>query len=104
MDSNTKKAKFYEGKVAVTQGIGNARLDNDPFFRFIKKCLNRHISGDWGNCCKEDRETNDDALKNDARLFSVYKIPKTLGVRKEKIWIITEADRSSTTILFPSEY
>jgi len=52
-----------------------------------------------GDCCEEDRQANEDALKNGDRLFSVYKTAK--GV---KIWVITEADRSSTCVLLPEEY
>lgn len=60
--------------------------------------LRRHHSGDWGNLDEHDRRENELALKEGFRLFSVYE------VRGQKIWIITEADRSSTTILLPSEY
>lgn len=60
--------------------------------------LSRHQSGDWGELCKEDQQANDSALKHGDRIFSAYKIDDA------KIWIITEADRSSTTLLLPSEY
>ena len=61
--------------------------------------LNRHLSGDWGDLCDEDRELNDEATKNGSRVLSSY----TLNTG-EKIWIITEADRSSTCLLLPCEY
>lgn len=61
--------------------------------------LSRHINGDWGDCCREDAEANNQALQDGSRIFSVYHTAK--GV---KIWVITEADRSSTCILLPSEY
>lgn len=60
--------------------------------------LRRHHSGDWGDLCEEDRETNEAALKHGDRIFSAY----TIG--NDKIWIITEADRSSTCILKPEDY
>ena len=60
--------------------------------------LRRHMSGDWGDLDTDDLDANEDALHTDARIFSVYIIQ---GV---KFWVITEADRSSTTILLPSEY
>lgn len=60
--------------------------------------LRRHHSGDWGDLCQEDREANDAAVKHGDRIFSAYKIDDA------KIWIITEADRSSTCILLPEEY
>jgi hypothetical protein len=61
--------------------------------------LDRHLRGDWGNCDADDRQANEDALKTGARIFSVYHTKK--GV---KLWVITEADRSATTILLPNEY
>ena len=59
----------------------------------------RHVSGDWGDICAEDRQSNADALQYGYRLMSVYELSKT-----ERLWIITEADRSSTTLLLPEEY
>jgi hypothetical protein len=61
--------------------------------------LNRHVRGDWGDVCAEDAEANLQSLKDGSRLLSSYKTSK--GV---KLWIITEADRSSTCILLPEEY
>lgn len=61
--------------------------------------LNRHLSGDWGDVCEEDRRLNDEAVENGSRVLSAYAL--TTG---EKLWVITEADRSSTCLLLPSEY
>lgn len=61
--------------------------------------LNRHAQGDWGEVCAEDKSLNDQALQDGIRLVSAYCTTK--GV---KIWIITEAYRSATTILLPEEY
>lgn len=61
--------------------------------------LSRHVRGDWGECDKEDARLNDAAVKDGDRVFSAYKT-----LKGEKIWVITEADRSSTCILLPSEY
>lgn len=77
---------------------------NADFARFIQDSLNRHVKGDWGDVDDEDKQTNDLALKQGPRLLSAYnddRFPKN-GVAT--IWIITEADRSATTILFPDEY
>jgi hypothetical protein len=63
--------------------------------------LKRHCIGDWGELDVEDKRRNDLALENGERLFSAY-IKK--GPKIWKVWIITEADRSVTTILFPDEY
>lgn len=62
--------------------------------------LHRHERGDWGDLDAEDRAVNRKALLWGQRLLSVYVLSET----KEKIWIITEADRSVTTLLLPSEY
>jgi hypothetical protein len=60
--------------------------------------LIRHASGDWGDVCAQDADANLQAIRSGARILSAYKIGP------EKVWIITEADRSSTCILLPSEY
>lgn len=61
--------------------------------------LERHASGDWGDLYDEDKRANDEAIADDLRILSAYRLDD--GTR---IWIITEADRSSTTVLLPSEY
>lgn len=62
--------------------------------------LVRHIKGDWGDVCFADAHSNDQAVSNGSRILSCHKI----GTRQERLWIITEADRSLTTLLLPSEY
>lgn len=62
--------------------------------------LARHVRGDWGDeICDEDKSSNEEALKDGSRLLSAYRL-KT----GTKIWIITEADRTSTCVLLPSDY
>jgi hypothetical protein len=60
--------------------------------------LARHATGDWGELCAFDRRQNEIALRDGLRVLSSY------PVRRECIWIITEADRSVTTLLLPEEY
>jgi hypothetical protein len=60
--------------------------------------LVRHASGDWGDLCAFDRRQNEQALKEGSRLFSSYDTPTG------RCWVITEADRSVTTVLLPEEY
>lgn len=60
--------------------------------------LARHHGGDWGNLGVSDLKANEYALKHGERLFSAYEMPAG------KVWVITEADRSSTCVLLPSEY
>ena len=70
------------------------------FLKFVNASFVRFTSGDWGDLCEDDKALNEDALKDGDRLMGEY-VDKERGW---KIWIITEADRSVTTILFPSEY
>ena len=90
------KPKFSLGKLVATPGALDALAEagQSPM-----EFVSRHLQGDWGECCEEDRQTNEDALQNGERLFSVYRTAK--GV---KVWVITETDRSVTTMLLPSEY
>lgn len=87
---------FPAGQVVMTAGI--SELVQRGIYNPVLY-LQRHLNGDWGDICDEDRRLNDDALASDGRLFSSYKITPTL-----KIWIITEWDRSVTTLLLPDEY
>ncbi len=91
--------KFDSGKIAITCGVDNELKENVTFARHVWLSLQRHLAGDWGNLCNEDRATNELALLEGDRLFSAY---TKVGV--PPIWIITEWDRSVTTILFPDEY
>lgn len=91
-------AKFRCGRlVATPAAIDAAEKAGQDFLPF----LSRHFRGDWGDVCAEDAKMNDDALKpgSEERLLSVYTLNSG-----EKIWIITEWDRSATTILLPSDY
>lgn len=85
---------FDIGRLLATPGAIDA-ITRDEMF----DALNRHIRGDWGIICEEDREANTEALKVGFRILSAYET-----VDRVKFWIITEADRSSTTILLPEEY
>ena len=82
----------------ATDEVNDKMHDSPHFGEFVFQSIARHISGDWGDMCKEDKETNEEALTEGNRLFSAYVDGLT------QIWIITEADRSCTTVLFPHEY
>ena len=86
--------KFSLGQLVATPGALEA-LDEESFWPYIK----RHANGDWGDVCAEDRAENELSLKEGFRLLSAYHLPDGC-----KIWIITEADGSATTILLPEEY
>lgn len=88
---------FEMGLLVITNGI-NDKLDNVRFNKELKVALHRFTCGDWGEMDTEDIDANNEALQNGERLFAAYQ------TSEGKIWIITEADRSATTILFPNEY
>lgn len=95
---------FPHGQLYQTSRMFDAACEHRPFAIFIHSCITRHLMGDWGDLCDEDRDRNDVALQGGNRLFSVYEIPQGLFGLESKIWIITESDRAYTTVLFPSEY
>ena len=66
--------------------------------------LARHIRGIWGELGPEDMKSNDEALIHGGRLLSAYTVKEATGAKREKFWIVTEWDRSVTTLLMPSEY
>lgn len=82
------------GRTVITTNAQNVLTDSD-----IANALNRHQSGDWGELCEEDKQVNEDALKDGERIMSVYK--SSVG---KKFWVITESDRSCTTVLMPEDY
>jgi len=88
--------KFDPGQILATPGaivaIEFARAS-------AVELLRRHLSGDWGDLDDADKRLNDEALTTDGRILSAYTLADG-----QKVWIITEADRSATTILTPDEY
>ena len=87
-------AKFRLGHIVSTPNA-LALLTQEDIFRGIQ----RHQAGDWGELDPEDRQANDRALVEGTRLLSVYR-----AANDTKFWIITEADRSVTTVLLPEDY
>ena len=91
---------FELGQLVMTIGVNNKVAENSKFARFVMESLRRHVNCDWGDMCQEDNQENNLALREGGlRIFSAYNAEEM-----PKIWIITEADRSATTILFPDEY
>ena len=86
-------ADFLLGRVGATPGVLDAVSMGE-----LRTLLRRHAAGDWGDCTRGDAAENDKALLNGSRLLSVYETPGGT------VWLITEADRSATTALLPSEY
>ena len=89
----TLTLKFPLGQIVATP---NAMAQLAPID--IQTALNRHAAGDWGEVCAEDRLENELSLQSGLRLLSVYRSNAI------KFWIITEADRSATTVLMPDDY
>lgn len=85
--------KFPLGELVIT---ANAQAQLEP--AAVQQAITRHISGDWGEVCPSDAELNNEGLKHGDRLLSVYRGGETV------FWIITESDRSVTTVLMPEDY
>ena len=85
---------FSAGQMMATPDV----LHQIPEYE-VQRALARHLSGDWGDCCLDDAGANDEALQTGGRLFSVYHTADGIT-----FWIITEADRSATTVLLPENY
>lgn len=86
--------RFPIGSFYMTPGAIEATEPSE-----VTSLLQRHAACDWGDCCEEDWASNCNALHEGGRLFSVY-----YSSKGEKLWLITEADRSASTLLLPSEY
>lgn len=90
------KPCFEMGKLVYTPGALAALVAADQHARIF---LERHVSCDWGDLDCEDQERNDQAVEAGGRILSAYHLKSGT-----KLWIITEGDRSATTILLPDEY
>ena len=90
--------KFPLGRIVWTRGVNDRVAVDTSFSMFVLESLKRHTTCDWGELSAEDKKENDFSLDRHLRLLSSYQH------NDWKIWIITEADRSLTTILFPNEY
>ena len=86
--------KFDLGQIVATPNALSSLAQDD-----ILVALGRHVRGDWGELGPEDRNANEGALLRGGRLFSAY-----LSTNQVKFWIITECDRSATTVLLPEDY
>ena len=85
---------FQTGQIVATPGALELAGQGVDLLAYLQ----RHLAGDWGDLCPEDKAENDFSLQHGYRLLSAYDTPSG------KLWIITEADRSATTFLLPEEY
>jgi hypothetical protein len=86
---------FDPGRLVCTSGALSHVESQLEFVPLLK----RHLKGDWGNVSENDKANNDNSVKSGDQILSSYNLSDG-----EKIWIITEGDRSATTILLPEEY
>ena len=94
--TQTGVTRFALGQTFITPGAEEAlQIAGQTAIEFLR----RHMSCDWGELSEDDIQENDVSLKEGFRILSAYQTGKG-----QKLWIITEADRSATTILLPSEY
>lgn len=94
--------KFKLGQLVATRGVDDRMRKDRIFAAFVSRSIRRYQNRDWGDTCEEDKSQNDYAVDNGERILAAY---EQAGVKEPmKIWIITEWDRSATTILFPEEY
>jgi len=92
----TTTTRFALGRILATPGAINAmREAGESPLRLLK----RHVHGDWGDLHEDDQRANELAIRRDLRILSAYVLST-----QERVWVITEADRSATTILLPEEY
>ena len=85
---------FPHGQIVATPGALELAERGVDLLTFLQ----RHLKGDWGDLCPDDKAENDFSLQSGYRLLSSYNTP--CGT----LWVITEADRSATTFLLPEEY
>lgn len=93
---------FPLGRIFATPGAITAleaAYEREGVTEALEHYLGRHAAGDWGDLEFEDRRENELSLKRGFRLFSAYNLPTS-----DRLWVITEADRSATTALLPSDY
>lgn len=88
--------KFSLGQIVATPGALQAMAESGQTPDFF---LQRHVTGDWGEVSDCDKQLNDEALQDGSRLLSAY-----MTLKGDRLWIITEADRSVSTLLRPEEY
>ena len=89
---------FKTGNFYMTIGIDNAIKQDNNYFKELVKCFEKYLTCDWGDLTEEDIIANERALINGNRILGAY------DTSQGKVYIITEWDRSTTTILFANEY
>ncbi len=93
-------SRFDLGTTVVTRGLADLMDEDEALAKDVCKALYRYTTCDWGDMCEEDKALNDSAVTfGDDRIFAAYVISEEV-----RVWIITEWDRSVTTLMLPEEY
>ena len=106
-DMEVEKPLIHTDQVCWTPGVEAILVTGECAVDHFSRCITLHLSGDWGWMCAEDKATNDVALKQGLRIMSAWPINPEKPCRgwgDNTFWVITEADRTVTTIILPSEY
>lgn len=93
-DATPRCVSFPLGQLVITTTALHCLSEED-----VREAIRRHSEGDWGDLESEDKQANDNALAHGGRLFSAYH-----SVQETKFYVITECDRSVTTVLLPEDY
>lgn len=91
--------RFKLGRHMMSAAVACKMAETPRFAKFVAASLRRHANCDWGDMTSVDKKANDNSVKDGSRILSAYK-----DSDGTKIYIITEADRSYTTIIFPEDY
>lgn len=92
------KPKFELGQTVMTRSVADWIDGNEARHIRVMACLQKHQCGDWGEVSATDARLNDAAVKSEDRIMSAY------TVDNKTVWVITEHDRSVTTVMFPEDY
>lgn len=96
---DTRVEKFPLGQLIATRAVAERMKKDMTIAAFVQKSIRRHARGDWGDISQEDKTENEFSVDKYLRIMSSYSSDDGT-----KIWLITEADRKHTTVLFPDEY
>ena len=92
---------FPLGRITMTTNLQGQIQEANPegWEAELQDLIRRHVSGDWGCLDDEDKRENQISLERGSRIFSAYNASENI-----RVWVITEADRSCTTVLLPDDY
>lgn len=101
------EAKFKHGQIMSTESVKNAMSYSPTFREFVAKALAKYFLGNWGNVNATDWQENDRSVRDGGRIMAAYDMKKnglSAMLGHKRIYILTEPDRSATTVLFSDEY